>query len=149
MLLPTSSLFLEATQSADALDESELPSWEKDPPYNAEPDSTLNEQLFTRNLVDVMLGRCSRLSDEMRTQRANWFEKRGQELFTELVHSITEQMARWTAIYDVVQGCAESSRRHDQMAACWLQWQARDIHRITEEAQELEIGGNPYDNSSM
>ena len=149
MHLPTSPLFLEATQSADALDESELPSWENDPPYNAEPDSTPDEQIFTRNLVDVMLGRCSRLSDEMKAQRAKRFEKRDQELFTESVHSIVERVARWAAVYDVVQGCLDSSRRHDRMAACWLQWQARDIHRITEEVLKLEIGGNPYDNSLM
>ena len=118
MHLPMSPLFLEATQSADALDKSELPSWENDPPYNAEPDSTPDEQIFTRNLVDVMLGRCSRLSDEMKAQRAKRFEKRDQELFTESVHSIVERVARWAAVYDVVQGCLDSSRRHDRMAAC-------------------------------
>ena len=31
MHLPTSAMFLEAAQSADALDELELPSWEEDP----------------------------------------------------------------------------------------------------------------------
>ena len=56
MRLPTSPMFLEAAQSADALDESDLPSWEEDPPYNAEPDSTPEEDRFTHNLVDVMLG---------------------------------------------------------------------------------------------
>ena len=68
MCLPTSPLFLEVAQSADALDESELPGWEKDPPYNAKPALTLDEQIFTDNLVDVMLGQCSRLSDEMKAQ---------------------------------------------------------------------------------
>ena len=68
MCLPTSPLFLEAAQSADALDESELPGWEKDPPYNAEPALTPDEQIFTGNLVNVMLGKCSRLLDEMKAQ---------------------------------------------------------------------------------
>ena len=149
MHLPTSPLFLEVTQSADALDESKLPSWENDPPYNAEPDSTPDEQIFTCNLVDVMLGRCSRLSDEMKAQQAKQFEKRDQELFTELVHSIVERVARWAAVYDIVQGCLDSSCCYDRMAACWLQWQARDIHRITEKVLELEIGGNSYDNILM
>ncbi|KIN93739.1 hypothetical protein M404DRAFT_170382 [Pisolithus tinctorius Marx 270] len=55
--LPTSSLFLEAARSADALDESDLPRWEEDPPYmDSEPDSTLQEERFTQNLIDVMLG---------------------------------------------------------------------------------------------
>jgi len=149
MRLPTSAMFLEAAQSADALDESELPSWEEDPPYNAESDSTPEEERFTRNLVDVMLGRRSRLSDEMKAERAKRFEKRDLDLFTELVHSIKERMVRWFTVYDIVQASVESSRRHNRMAACWLHWQARDIHRITEEALELEIGGNPYDNSAL
>ena len=67
--LPTSPLFLEATQSADALDESDLPQWEKEPPYSyVEPDSTPEEEGFTRNLVDVLLGRHVRLSNEAKAQ---------------------------------------------------------------------------------
>ncbi|KIO03682.1 hypothetical protein M404DRAFT_145231 [Pisolithus tinctorius Marx 270] len=55
--LPSSSLFLEAAWSTDALDESDLPRWEEDPPYmDSELDSTLQEERFTQNLIDVMLG---------------------------------------------------------------------------------------------
>ncbi|KIO07199.1 hypothetical protein M404DRAFT_24275 [Pisolithus tinctorius Marx 270] len=66
--LPMSPLFLEAAESADALDESDLLKWEREPPYTyAEPDPTPEEQRFTCNLVDVMLRRRARLLGEADT----------------------------------------------------------------------------------
>ena len=108
--LPTSPLFLEVAQSANALDESELPGWEKDPPYNAEPALTPDEQIFTGNLVDVMLGQCSRLLDKMKAQQAKQFEKRDQELFTELVHSIMERCHTPNTFGTVNMECTVDSR---------------------------------------
>jgi len=67
--LPSSPLFLEAAQSTEALDESDLPQWEGEPPYSyAEPDSTPQEERFTHNLVEVMLSRQIRLSNKANTQ---------------------------------------------------------------------------------
>jgi len=148
--LPSSPLFLEAAQSAEALDESDLPQWEGEPPYSyAEPDSTPQEERFTHNLVEVMLGRRIRLSNEANAQRGRRFENGDHELIlTELIHNITEQMVRWLAIYDAV-GEGVSGGRNDQMAACWLQWKAREIYSSTQEVLILEKGGNPYDDSPM
>ena len=150
MSLPTLPLFLEAAQSADALDESDLPQWEEAPPYSyAEPDSTPQEEMFTRNLVDVMLGRRIRLSNEAKAQRRRRFESGNcGQIFTELMDNITEQMVRWLAIYDTV-GDGLSGARNDKMATCWLQWKARDIYYSTQEVLVLEKGGHPYDDSPM
>ncbi|KIO07167.1 hypothetical protein M404DRAFT_137208, partial [Pisolithus tinctorius Marx 270] len=66
--LPMSPLFLEATESTDALDESDLLKWEREPLYmHAEPDPTLEEQKFMCNLVDVMLRQHARLLGEADT----------------------------------------------------------------------------------
>jgi len=147
--LPTSPLFLEAAQSADALDESDLPRWEKEPPYSyVEPDSTPEEEGFTRNLVDVMLGRRVRLSNEAKAQRGRRFVNGDHEIiFSELVHVIKEQTVRWMAIYESI-GDGMSRGRNGRMAACWLQWQAHSIYSSTHEALELEKGRNPYSDSS-
>ncbi|KIO04382.1 hypothetical protein M404DRAFT_130349 [Pisolithus tinctorius Marx 270] len=147
--LPTSSLFLEAARSSDALDESDLPRWEEDPPYmDSEPDSTLQEERFTQNLIDVMLGRRMRLSNESKVQRERRFAEGDHKLiFAELVDDLKEQIARWSAAIDIV-GSRVSGGRNNRMAACWLQWRAREIYDFAREALVLENGGNPYHNNS-
>ncbi|KIM52699.1 hypothetical protein SCLCIDRAFT_140532, partial [Scleroderma citrinum Foug A] len=147
--LPTSPLFLEATQSADALDETDLPRWEKEPPYAyAEPDSTTEEETFTCHLVDVMLGWRVRLLNEAKAQRRRRFGNGDHKIiFDELVYDIKEQMVRWMTIYDSI-GDGTSRGHNSRMAVCWLQWQAWNIYGSTQEALELEKGGNPYNDSS-
>ena len=119
MSLPTSPLFLEVVQSADALDESDLSQWEEEPPYSyAEPDSMPQEERFTRNLIEVMLGCRIRLSNKAKAQQRKRFENGDHGLiFTQFVHNITEQMVRWLAIDDTV-GNDVSGDCNDQMAAC-------------------------------
>jgi len=58
-----------------------------------------------------------------------------------------EQLVRWSDVYDKVEDCLSGGHK-DQMAMCWLQWQARDIYIMVCEALELEQGGNPYKNNS-
>ncbi|KIN98610.1 hypothetical protein M404DRAFT_157473 [Pisolithus tinctorius Marx 270] len=148
--LPMSPLFLEAAESADALDESDLLKWEREPPYTyAKPDPTPEEQRFTRNLVDVMLGRHARLLGEADTHRAKHLENGDhQQVFTELMGNIAEKLVRWSAIYDTIGGPGMSDNRNIRMAACWLQWQAQDIYHITQEALELENGRDRHAGSS-
>jgi len=147
--LPTSPLFSEAAHSADGLDESELPRWEEEPPYmGAESDSTPQEEQFTRNLFDVMLGRRARLAKEARAQRRRCLESGDRVTFImELVSTITKRSVRWSDVYEKVGDCLSGGRK-DRMAMCWLQWQARDIYDITHEAAKLEQGGNPYKSDS-
>ncbi|KAI5999188.1 hypothetical protein EDD15DRAFT_2128141, partial [Pisolithus albus] len=60
--LPTSSLFHEASRSADALDETDLYIWEQEPPYDyPEPIVMAPEVQYTKKMVDVMFGRRWRL----------------------------------------------------------------------------------------
>ncbi|KIO00405.1 hypothetical protein M404DRAFT_69124, partial [Pisolithus tinctorius Marx 270] len=102
--LPSSSLFLEAAQSTDALDESDLPRWEEDPPYmDSELDSTLQEERFTQNLIDVMLRRRMQLSNKSKVQRERRFAEGDHKLiFAELVDDLKEQIVRWSAVIDIV-----------------------------------------------
>jgi len=147
--LPTSPLFSEATQSVDGLNESELPRWEEEPPYtDTKPDSTPQEEQFTCNLFDVMLGRHVRLAKEAKAQRRRHLESGDHvTILTELVSTITERLVRWSDVYDKVEDCLLGGHK-DQMAMCWLQWQARDIYVMVRKALELEQGGNPYKNNS-
>jgi len=72
--LPTSNLFHEASCSADALDESDLYLWERDPPYNyPEPFMTADEVCYTQDMVDVLIGRRWRLAKVARDERALCF----------------------------------------------------------------------------
>ncbi|KAH7918048.1 hypothetical protein BV22DRAFT_967080, partial [Leucogyrophana mollusca] len=63
--LPDTRLFHETCQSAEAVDESDLPQWDFDPPYHSpEPPDTAAEVRFTENLIDVMHGRRCRQERE-------------------------------------------------------------------------------------
>lgn len=121
--LPTSPLFSEATQSADSLDESELPRWEEEPPYmGTEPDSTPQEEKFTHNLFDVMLGWCTRLAKEAMAQQRRYLESGNHVMIlTELASTIMERLVRWS---DVMRGsgivCWEIERIRWRCAGCRL-----------------------------
>jgi hypothetical protein len=73
---PDTFLFREVLRSADALDETDLPLWDTDPPYQQpQPVDSEEEAQFTRNLIDVMSGRRMRLEKEAkrcRTARYIW-----------------------------------------------------------------------------
>ncbi|RDX43385.1 hypothetical protein OH76DRAFT_1323626, partial [Lentinus brumalis] len=57
--LSSSRLFVEALESADALDESDLGVWNSRPPYHTLPTHQENdtERRFTERLVEVMHGK--------------------------------------------------------------------------------------------
>ncbi|KIJ20749.1 hypothetical protein PAXINDRAFT_66540, partial [Paxillus involutus ATCC 200175] len=64
---PDTFLFHEVLCSADALDETDLPLWDTDPPYlQPQPVDSEEEARFTRNLIDIMSGRRMRLEKEVK-----------------------------------------------------------------------------------
>ncbi|OAX32651.1 hypothetical protein K503DRAFT_661822, partial [Rhizopogon vinicolor AM-OR11-026] len=63
--LPDSYLFHEALAGSDLVDESDLPHWDKAPPYDLPiPPNTVEEVQFTQNLLYVMHGQQLRLERE-------------------------------------------------------------------------------------
>ncbi|KAI5982849.1 hypothetical protein EDD15DRAFT_2376808 [Pisolithus albus] len=139
--LPTSTLFHDASRSADALDESDLSIWEQEPPYAyPEPTATVHEVQYTKNLVDVMLGRRWRLSKAVRDGRALQFID--EEFLVGTLKDLTGRISRWSSVASRVAG--SESGRNREMAHCWLQWQARDILTDCKEVEMLKNGENPY-----
>ena len=143
--LPTSDLFHEASRSADALDESELYLWEQHPLYNySEPAVTPYEERFTKNMVDVLLGRRWRLAKVARDGRALQFVNgEVQVILHEIADDLVRHIHEWVKVASHVAGIEESGRNR-AMAECWLRWQARDILADTEEVKTLQSGDNSY-----
>ncbi|KAI6000029.1 hypothetical protein EDD15DRAFT_2362610 [Pisolithus albus] len=120
--LPTSTLFRDASHSADALDKSDLIIWEQEPPYAfPEPIMMAHEVQYTKNMVDVMLGQCWRLSQAVRDERAHLFIDR-KEILAGILKDLTGRVSRWSVIASRMTGT--ESGRNAEMAYCWLQWQA-------------------------
>jgi len=143
--LPTSCLFHKALCSADALDESELHLWEQDPPYNyLELATTLLEECFTKNMVDVLLGQHWRLAKAVRDERTLCFTNREvQGILHEIADVLVGHILRWTKVASHITGMEDSSRNRAMME-CWLYWQVWDILVDTKEVKALKNGDNPY-----
>lgn len=143
--LPDSYLYHCASQSADNLDESELPQWDINPPYaTPHPSDTAAEARFTENLVQVMHGRNSRLEKEQLQQRAQKYTAGGMNgLCTELKEAIGTLLGQWYVLQDYISD-AKDCDRHIKMARCLLQWRARTIYLYHTEVQKMLSGLNPY-----
>ncbi|KAG2058670.1 hypothetical protein BDR06DRAFT_968206 [Suillus hirtellus] len=69
--LPTSHLFHQSLTDPDLIDDSDLSQWDKAPPYKSlPPPDSPEEQRFTQNLFDVLLGRHLHMERESRAHRA-------------------------------------------------------------------------------
>ncbi|KIK14391.1 hypothetical protein PISMIDRAFT_117105, partial [Pisolithus microcarpus 441] len=142
MLLPTSTLFCDASHSTDALDESNLIIWEQEPPYAfPEPIMMAHEVQYTKNMVDVMLGQHWRLSQAVRNECVLLFID-GKELLARILKDLTGHISRWSTVASCMTG--SESGRNMEMAYCWLRWQARDILTDCKEAKMLKNGENPF-----
>lgn len=143
--LPTSDLFHSAACSPDALDESDLPSWDHPPPYKSlPPPATIEEDRFTRNLDDVMHGRWlreSKVKEKARMEsrmRGDW-----ETLRKSLQEELEEGLGDWTELDDLV-SCFEGCDRHLTMARNSLQWLARCVHSLNIEWQAALQGMASY-----
>ncbi|KAF9229093.1 hypothetical protein BS17DRAFT_762811 [Gyrodon lividus] len=126
MPLPNSYLFCKALQGGDELDESQLPQWDSDPPYQEpEPVDTIEEAWFTKNLEKE-----SRRCQEMRYQAGS-----AHVLMIELEQDIAETFALWWLLYDRIDSC--TARRHREMAKSFSQWCSYLIYSWYTELQEL------------
>ncbi|KAG1896267.1 uncharacterized protein F5891DRAFT_1193273 [Suillus fuscotomentosus] len=142
--LPDGDLFRCTSQSADNLDESELPQWDNNPPYAMPPPSdTPAEVRFTENLVQVMHGHNSRLEKEQLQQRARKYNAGRPDLCTELKHAIGVLLGEWYILQDYISD-ARDCDRHIKMAQCLLRWRARRIYLYHTEVEKMLNGLDPY-----
>ena len=142
---PTSHLFLEALQGTDSLDESELPDWDKDPPYSQpEPSDTPEENRFTKNLMDVMAGRRMKVTNEAKTHHAQHYQVGEREELIVDVHAMAVSTFRqWVQLKDIIESCRLC--RHAKMAKSVLQWRAFLVCSYLNKVHWLEMDKNPYD----
>ena len=87
---------------------------------------TAHEAHYTKNLVDVLFGRCWRLAKAVRDGRALRFANgKVQDLLDEIVESLVGRVHRWSTIAaSCITGTESDTNRNNVMADCWLQWQA-------------------------
>ncbi|KIM53549.1 hypothetical protein SCLCIDRAFT_138886 [Scleroderma citrinum Foug A] len=142
--LPTSHLFHEASQSADALDELDLHHWDAGPPFlQPEPADTMQEAQFTKNLTHIFLSQKVHLENQAKACRACKYRSgAGSEIVTELHAIITQVFSKWDQLKDSMARC--TTRSHKEMTETLLQWHARIIYLYYHEAGILEQGGDPY-----
>ncbi|KAG2114307.1 uncharacterized protein F5147DRAFT_770285 [Suillus discolor] len=142
--LPDGELFHLTSQSADNLDESELPQWDNNPPYTMPPPSdTRAEVRFTENLVQVMHGRNSHLEKEELQQCVQKYTAGVLNLCTEMKDAIGVLLGQWYILQDYISGTKDCDR-HFRMAQCLLQWRARRIYLYHTEVQKMLSRLNPY-----
>ncbi|KAL4263556.1 hypothetical protein AB1N83_009735 [Pleurotus pulmonarius] len=130
--LPTSELFLEASRSADALDESEVAPFDGKPPYAAAPPSS--DEVYTSKMLDVMSGRRARHEREASHEMERWSQ---QHVESELIR----ELADWNTTAELVQSY-KASPWHVAMARNHLWWHARWVSCIFTSASRTRAEGS-------
>jgi hypothetical protein len=143
--LPNSYLFHQSLSGSDLIDESDLLQWDNAPPYSSlPPPNTPDEERFTRNLCDVMHGRWLRLERESRAHRAAIFNSGDISKVQKEIRGAWEACVRgWDELHSYVTNL-QACTRHQVMATCYQQWQARKIVHYQHEYDLLVVGKNPY-----
>ncbi|KAF9494124.1 hypothetical protein BDN71DRAFT_1432056 [Pleurotus eryngii] len=125
--LPTSHLFLEASESADNLDESEITQFDGDPPYVAQPPSAEPDIVYLEKMLDVMSGRQAR----HKMQRDTEIECKSRECIER----------EWEALATILE-TYEASASHNTMAHNRLWWHARIVNNLFIVALKFRVGGS-------
>ncbi|KAJ7202986.1 hypothetical protein B0H12DRAFT_1243871 [Mycena haematopus] len=131
-------LFQEALRSPDALDESDLARWKKEPPFVEDEDSTdpytSDYFAFTKSLITVLHGvrlREQRIRDAQR--RAEFLDKGWKVALPELREEVRRLLERW----EIVTRLSHEQHYHPYhdsreyaMLEHYLQWLARTIYSL-------------------
>lgn len=134
--LPDSRLFREALQSADYLDETELPQWDQEPPYPPSP-YTADYANFTKNLVDVMNGRRLRMERLRNAERAARC-KTLKEWRGEIEGDLRTAFGDWERMVKLMEAYGEEGdSRASTMAQNLLQWRARYVYTLYTMLEDL------------
>ncbi|KAF8055775.1 hypothetical protein FPV67DRAFT_1456635 [Lyophyllum atratum] len=128
-LLPmpeTSTFFLQASRSADLLDETGLDMWDAGPPYvTTLLSNTPYEMQFTKRLEQVVHGRRTRLLRAREMMQEDLPLPVLQEALAQAVHE-WEAGAAFISLYREF----EDGHREREMARVWLQWLARECYSL-------------------
>lgn len=122
--LPTTQLFLEASQSADNLDESEIAAFNCDPPYVATI-LPCNEAYIAK-MVDVMSGRCARHERDMVVEMESMSSQTVER-------ALIDELGQWEDLATFLQ-TYEADPCHVAMARNRLWWRARNVKHLFDEA---------------
>jgi hypothetical protein len=131
--LPDSApLFLEALQSADNLDESDLGCWDSRPPFV--PQRVIaderSEARFTERLVEVMHGR--RLRQQRERDKMRVMENHGKyvaEVVGALHREISQGVQEWQSLSAFIQDY-NAGPRERRMADHYVEWCARKVWHL-------------------
>ncbi|KAF4603094.1 hypothetical protein EYR38_001669 [Pleurotus pulmonarius] len=129
--LPTSKLFLEASQSADNLDESEIAGFDGDPPYVIAQPSP-NDAAYIEKMVDVMSGRRARHERDTTTETDSMSSQC-------IERALIDELRDWTALATFLQSY-EADPCHTAMARNRLWWRARTVNNLFVAALEVRGG---------
>jgi hypothetical protein len=121
-------LFKQALKSADALDESELDQWDRDPPYVVPgPQDTPSEIRWTGRLEEVMHGRRMRRQREVDKQRQRYYHGQETDLRNELERVVGQSWADYDRIENIMR-TYHGGTREMAMGLHLLRWKARDVY---------------------
>ncbi|KDQ27092.1 hypothetical protein PLEOSDRAFT_159000 [Pleurotus ostreatus PC15] len=132
--LPTSPLFLEASESADNLDESEITQFDGDPPYVAQPPSTEPDGDYLEKMLDVMSGRRARHE----RQRDAEMECKSHEC---IERELIDELGEWEALATILE-TYKASASHNAMARNRLWWRARIVNNLFVAASKIHARGS-------
>ncbi len=148
--LSSSRLFVEALESADALDESDLGVWNSRPPYHTLPAHQENdtERRFTERLVEVMHGKRFR---ELRADGEDRVRRMDTVGLQEMVEGLEERVAELLVVcYDdapeaIASAKLPGSSRDMCMARHHYGWSARRLWCLHADLKILrEDGADAY-----
>jgi hypothetical protein len=124
-----SELYRKALESAENLDESEMPQLDLDPPYPppSYQTDTPNEMAYTLKMVDVMNGRRERLERLCDHERVVSCTSK-QELRMRLEHDLETAFKDWKRLDKIMETCdSDGDPRALTMSRHLLQWRARTV----------------------
>ncbi|KAG9308807.1 hypothetical protein JVU11DRAFT_11432 [Chiua virens] len=126
------------------MDDTLLTAWNHDPPYHhAEPEDNEDEDHFTANLVDALLGHNLRVERKSRQVRAaRCWRGETDSVLNELDEFILAELDRWP--HRKVQASDCSLGRHKEVANALLFWHAYVLRLQYLEGQALENGDVSY-----
>ncbi|KAK7055733.1 hypothetical protein R3P38DRAFT_3170405 [Favolaschia claudopus] len=134
--LPTHSpLFAEALRSPDALDESDLARWKKEPPFEKDDDPTdphSSQYLkFTRSLIEVLHGVRLREENQRDAQLRKELQGGGRKhVLLQLEEEVLEKCGVWRRVEELEKGGfyhPDHQSREFAMLEHYLQWLGRSI----------------------
>jgi hypothetical protein len=132
---PNTRLFQEALQSADTMDESELPQYELDPPYMppSYPTDAERDQDYTDEMIQVLRGRLMRERQKFEDLRMRTSSQ--ERLRRERQNELVTLLGKWEALNTYMEGY-RAGQREMKMALHLLHWRAYLVYKLASEVDD-------------